>query len=69
MTATQIIAEIDALPAAEKLEVLRYTRQFTSEPRSPEILVKLAGALASESNPERIAILREEVAKGFYGAP
>ena len=68
MTATQIIHEIDCLPPAERLQVVRYTKQLpTKEPLSGAELGKLAQQMVDATDPSEVERLKEEIIRGFYG--
>jgi hypothetical protein len=68
MTATQIIAEIDALPPSEKRQVIRFTRSLEAQmPLSGDELTALAERLAASDDPAETAELNDQLMKGFYG--
>ena len=70
MTAGQIISEIRNLPAKEQGEIIRFVQDMESKMRmSGSELTGLAEKLAGAKNPAEANRLREEIAKGFYGAP
>jgi hypothetical protein len=70
MTASQIIHELESLPPAEQAEVIRFAyrldagRQLTG----PE-LSSLAEKMVHASDPAEAALVRDAIARGFYGAP
>lgn len=68
MTATQIIAEIQALPPKGKAEVLRFARSLKPERvlAGAELEV-LADRLAATKDEGEAVKLREEITEGFYG--
>jgi hypothetical protein len=68
MTATEIIREIDGLPPAERLEVVRYARQLdTAGQLSGAELGVLAQRMVDAKDPAEAARLKAEILKGFYG--
>lgn len=68
MTATQVIAEIKALPPNGRDEVLRFTRSLdTAHTLSPDELEVLAKKLAATNDRQEAARLKEELTTGFYG--
>lgn len=68
MTATQVIAQIKALPPQGKEEVLRFTRTLEkSNMLSGKELVNLGEALANATDEHEALRLREEITTGFYG--
>lgn len=69
MTATEIIAEIEHLPADEQAKVVAFAQHLGERAMmSGAELSKLAGRLADGPHPAEAARLREEIEKGFYGA-
>ena len=69
MTAVEIIAEIEHLPADERAKVVAFAQHLgESDMLSGAELSKLAGCLADGPHPAEAARLREEIEKGFYGA-
>ena len=68
MTASEIIEEIAALKPAEQAKVVRYAYQLDAERQlsGPE-LSDLAKGLVGETDPAKIALLREQLTRGFYG--
>ena len=69
MTATQVIAEIKALPPQGREEVLRFTRTLeTGRMLSPGELGVLGEKLANATDEQEALRLREEIATRFYGA-
>ena len=70
MTAVEIISEIEHLPAEEQAKVVAFAQRISERAMlSGADLSKLAGRLADAPNPTEAARLREEIEKGFYGAP
>jgi hypothetical protein len=69
VTAVEIIAEIEHLPADERAKVVAFAQHLgESAMLSGAELSKLAGRLADGPHPAEAARLREELEKGFYGA-
>jgi hypothetical protein len=69
VTAAEIIAEIEHLPADERAKVVAFAQHLgESAMLSGAELSKLAGRLADGPHPAEAARLREEIEKGFYGA-
>jgi hypothetical protein len=67
MTATQVIAEISALPQSERRRVIQFTRQLElSEPMTPEELGALASRLI-DADDATATRLQDEIMNGFYG--
>ena len=70
MTAHEIIQKIEALPPQEQVEIIRFAcrldaaRQLTG----PE-LTALAERMARTTDPSEALLLREAIARGFYGGP
>jgi hypothetical protein len=70
VTAVEIISEIEHLPAEEQAKVVAFAQRISERAMlSGADLSKLAGRLADGPNPAEAARLREEIEKGFYGAP
>ncbi len=69
MTAVEIIAEIEHLPANEQAKVVAFAQHLGERAMlSGTELTKLASRLADGPHPAEAARLREEIEKGFYGA-
>jgi len=69
VTAVEIIAEIEHLPADEQAKVVAFAQHLGERAMlSGADLSKLAGRLADGPHPAEAARLREEIEKGFYGA-
>ena len=69
VTAVEIIAEIEHLPADERAKVVAFAQHLGESAMLPGAeLSKLAGRLAYGPHPAEAARLREEIEKGFYGA-
>lgn len=68
MTAEQVIHEIEALPLEEQARVIRFAYRLDAERKltGPE-LASLAGRLVRSTDPAEALMLREEIARGFYG--
>ncbi len=69
MTAQQIIAEMDRLPAEDRAEVLRaLLRSRTDKKRlSGEELEVLAERMVAAKDPAEANRLEKEIIAGFYG--
>jgi hypothetical protein len=69
VTAEQIIHEIEALPPEEPARVIRFADRLDAPRRlsGPE-LASLADRLVRSTDPAEALTLREEIARGFYGA-
>lgn len=68
VTATEIIAEIKALPPEGKEQVLRFVRSLDSAaPLSGKELASMAEELASSTDEVTRVELRSALVKGFYG--
>jgi hypothetical protein len=69
VTAVEIIAEIEHMPADEQAKVVAFAQHLGERAMlSGADLSKLAGRLADGPHPAEAAQLREEIEKGFYGA-
>jgi hypothetical protein len=68
MTASEIIEEITALPPDEQAKVVKFTYRLDAERQmsGPE-LSELAKGLVGETDPVKIALLRQALTRGFYG--
>jgi hypothetical protein len=68
MTATEIIDEIASLPPSEQAKVVRFAYELDAERQlsGPE-LSQLAKGLVGETDPAKIAALRQALTRGFYG--
>jgi hypothetical protein len=68
VTAEQVIHEIEALPLEEQARVIRFAYRLDAQRRltGPE-LASLADRLASSTDPAEALVLREEIARGFFG--
>jgi hypothetical protein len=69
MTASEIIAEIESLPAADQLQVIRFAYRLDTERQvtGDEIAV-LVEKMTECSDPLEAVRTREEIVRGFYGA-
>jgi len=68
VTAEQIIREIQTLPLEEQAKIIRFAYRLDGERKltGPE-LSALAERMAQTTDPGEAMILREEIARGFYG--
>ena len=68
MTASQIIQEIGNLPPEEQAEVVRFAYRLDAERQlTGAELSALAERMVTSTDPAQIAMLREEIVRGFYG--
>jgi hypothetical protein len=68
MSATQVIEAIKQLPLEERLDVLRFVREYETVPKlTPQELGQLGERLAHATDPEEIATLEKAIMNGFYG--
>ncbi|HEY3600899.1 MAG TPA: hypothetical protein VGK72_02990 [Chthoniobacterales bacterium] len=68
MSAAQIIEAIKKLPPEERIEVVRFAREYETVPKlSPEQLGELSKCLANATDPVEIAQLEKALVNGFYG--
>ena len=68
MSATQVIQAIKELPPEERLDVLRFVREYDTVPKlTPEELGELAERLAHATDPNEVATLEKVITNGFYG--
>jgi hypothetical protein len=68
MSAAQVIEAIKKLPVDERLDVLRFVREYETMPKlSPEELGELGERLANATEPEEVARLEKAILNGFYG--
>ena len=68
MSAAQIIEAIKKLPPEERVEVVKFAREYETVPRlSPEQLGELGERLAKATDPAEIADLEKALMNGFYG--
>ena len=68
MSATQVIEAIKELPPEERLDVLRFVREYETVPKlTPEQLGDLGERLAHATDPEEVATLEKTIMNGFYG--
>lgn len=69
MTAKQIIDQIAALPPDEQAKVVRYAYRLDAERQLSGVeLSALAARMAHSTDPAETALLRNEIARGFYGS-
>ena len=68
MTATEIIREMDCLPPAELVKVVRHVKQLeVVRQLSPEELGVLVDEFVEATEPVKVEQLREKITEGFYG--
>ena len=68
MTATEIIREIDSLPPAELVKVMRHTKELEEARQlSPEEIGGLVERFVEATDPTEVERLRETITLGFYG--
>lgn len=68
MTASEIIEEIKRLDPKEQLGVIRFAYQLDAERRlTGKELSSLAEQMVKTSDPAEQAMVREAIARGFYG--
>jgi len=68
MSAAQVIEAIKELPVEERLDVLRFAREYETVPKlTPEELGDLGERLANATDPEEVAALEKAFMNGFYG--
>jgi hypothetical protein len=69
MTASQVIHELETLPPAEQAEVIRFAYRLDAERQlTGGELTALAERMTQTTDPAEAALLREAIARGFYGA-
>jgi hypothetical protein len=68
VSATQIIEQIKALPAVDRLEVASFARSFKPDRMlTGDELALIAQRLADASDPEEIETLKDALRWGWYG--
>jgi hypothetical protein len=68
MTAEQVIQAIEALPPEEQARVVRFAYRLDAQRRlTGSELSALAERMVRATDPAEALILREEIARGFYG--
>jgi hypothetical protein len=69
VTVRQIFDEIAALPAEERAKVIEFVHRLEAgrQLSGAELTVLAERLAASTDDPERANLLREEIARGFYG--
>lgn len=68
MSAAQVIEAIKGLPAEERLDVLRFVREYETLPKlSPKELGEVAERLAQATDPAEVLELEKALMNGFYG--
>ncbi|MGH8048777.1 MAG: hypothetical protein ACREKL_16170 [Chthoniobacterales bacterium] len=65
MTVVELIDEIRHLSPSEQSELRRHL--LTLKPWSPEELTAAAQKLADAEDPAETAVIKEQIATGFYG--
>jgi len=68
MSATDVIAEIKLLPAAEQAEVIQFALQLARiRPLTASELTSLAQRMAESNDPAEVERLKTSITRGFYG--
>ena len=68
MTADEIIKEIKSLPPEEQAEVIRFAYRMDAERKlTGKELSSLAERMITSVDPAETAMLRDAIARGFYG--
>lgn len=68
MSATDVIAEIKLLPAAEQAEVIQFALQLArTRPLTASELTSLAQRMAESNDPAEVERLKTSITRGFYG--
>ena len=68
MTADEIIQEIKSLPPEEQAEVIRFAYRMDAERKlTGKELSSLAERMITSRDPVETAMLRDAIARGFYG--
>lgn len=68
MNSSAIIQEIQELPPAEQLEVIRFAFELANTRQlAADELASLAEKLAAATDPVEIVRLRSAMTRGFYG--
>jgi len=68
VTAAKVIEEIKRLPPQEQAEVIRFAYRLDAERQlSGRELSALAERMTRTSDPAEAALVREAIARGFYG--
>jgi len=69
MNASQIIAEIEALPPADQLRVIRFAYRLDAERQLTGVeLASLATRMTDCTDPVEAVRIREDIVRGFYGS-
>lgn len=68
MTAIEVMKQIESLPPGDQAEVIRFAYRLDAKRQltGPE-LSALAERMIAAENPAEAALLRTEIARGFYG--
>jgi hypothetical protein len=68
MTAAKIIEEIKNLPPEQQAEVIRFTYRLDAQRKlTGDELSALAKRMTDATDPAEAALVREAIARGFYG--
>jgi hypothetical protein len=68
MTASEIIREMDCLPPAELVKVVRHVKTLEEARQlSPEELGVLVDEFVEATDPAKVEQLQEKITEGFYG--
>lgn len=68
MNAGTIIEEIKHLPPNERAEVASFVRAMEEKRQwTPEELGAACERMVAETDPRKVAILKEQITAGFYG--
>ena len=69
MTASQVIHELEAMPPEEQAKVIRFAYRLDAERQltGPE-LSSLADKMVHTSDLAEVALVRDAIVRGFYGA-
>ena len=68
MTVEQIIREIESLPREEQAKVIRFAYRLDGERQlTGRELSALAERMSKTTDPSEALMLREGIARGFYG--
>lgn len=69
MTASQVIRELESLPPSDQAEVIRFAYRLDAKRKlTGGELTALAERMVNASDPAEVAVLRDTIARGFYGA-
>lgn len=68
MTAVEIMREIENLPVEEQASVIRFAYRLDAQRKlTGKELSALASRMVEADDPADALLLREEIARGFYG--